>query len=203
MAVKSIHEEYVDRRPDPIEKENAHFDLVIGCWLPLAGGLRMFRTNGPGVVSGDEYCCIGTGYYLGDYLMRNIFRRGMRIKEAALLAIQAVSAAKRYDPFCGGTTQFMTITPPGKLSNFVSYNVQDAELYVSQFEHASRKLLFEIGDTASEDQKFEAYLEDFIVETRRIRRYWKNGGAPMYQYLVERLAETRPEVKSIQEDAQT
>ena len=62
--VKKIHEQYVDTRSDPVEKENARFALVIGCWLPMKRGLRLFRTDGPGVTS-EDYCCVGTGAYLG------------------------------------------------------------------------------------------------------------------------------------------
>lgn len=188
-AVKTINDEYVGKKPSA-ERESARFELIIGMWLPLAGGLRLFRTNGSAVNDAGNYHCTGFGAYLGDYLMRNIFSPTiMRIKDAALLAIQALSAAKAYDASCGGDTQFMTIFPGGKISAVVPYDVRTSEYYISEFEKLSRSLLFNIGNAAMADKDFETWLSSFADEVRRIRSFWKGEG---FGYLAKQFAKFTP-----------
>jgi 20S proteasome alpha/beta subunit len=105
----------------------------------------MFKSSGPAVLLSEPYHCTGVGAYLGDYLMRSVFKRGMLIKDATLLAIQALAAAKSYDANCGGDTQFIKLSSTGQLSNAIPYNVQDAEWHVKKFEMAARELLFGLG----------------------------------------------------------
>jgi hypothetical protein len=194
-AVKAINDEYVDTRPDPAEKEAARFDLIIGAWLPMAGGLQMFKSSGPAVLWAGRYHCTGVGAYLGDYLMRNVFTdevaRTIKIKSAALLAIQALGAAKTYDSNCGGDTHFMTIYPGGMMSPVVPYDVHSSERYISEFEILARKLLFNIGDADMSDTDFDKWLSSFTDETRRIRAFWKGQG---FDYLSRQLSQLRGEV---------
>jgi len=183
-SVKSIKEEYVDKAPSA-ERETSKFELIIGAWLPLAGGLNLFRTKGSAVNDAGSYHCTGYGAYLGDYLMRNIFTPTMRLKDAALLAIQALGAAKAYDASCGGDTQFMTIFPGGRLSALTPYDVHTSESYISEFEVLSRKLLFNIADADMDDKQFVAWFDAFSDEVRRIRAFWRGAGMT---YLSERFS---------------
>jgi 20S proteasome alpha/beta subunit len=183
-AVKTINDEYVDKKPAS-EREAARFELLIAAWLPNAGGLRLFRTRGSAVNDSGNYYCTGFGAYLGDYLMRNIFTPEMRLRDAALLAIQALGAAKTYDANCGGDTQFMTIYEGGKISGVTPFNVSSSEAYISEFENLSRKLLFSIGDSEMDDKAFETWLQSFADEMRRIRAFWKGKG---FDYMAERFS---------------
>jgi hypothetical protein len=129
-AIKAINDDYVDKKPTS-ERELAKFELIIGAWLPLAGGLNLFRTRGSAVNSAGSYHCTGVGAYLGDYLMRNVFDpRSMNIRDAVVLAIQALGAAKSYDANCGGDTQFLTIAPDGRISPTVPYDIHTSESYI-------------------------------------------------------------------------
>jgi hypothetical protein len=186
-AIKSIHADYVDSRPDQIERENARFDLIIGCWLPKGGGLNMFRASGPGIMSGENYYSAGTGAYLGDYFIKDSFMPSMGIKRAAILAIQSLLAAKTYDAHCGGPSQFLAISNSGQLSNFIPYNVHDSESYVAHFDREARRLLGEIGNAQSKDEEFEKQLSTFVSEIRRIRKFWTSAGSPEYQRIMEML----------------
>jgi hypothetical protein len=191
-AVKAINDEYVDTRTDPAEKEAAKFDLIIGAWLPLAGGLQMFKSSGPAVLPAGLYHCAGIGAYLGDYLMRNVVSQSMNLKAAALLAIQALGAAKTYDSNCGGDTQFMTISPGGGLSPVVPYTIHNSESYISQFESFSRRLLFNVGDADMSDADFEAWLTAFTDHVRVIRRLWKGQGWAELNQQLAKLRATAP-----------
>ncbi len=190
-AVKKINDDYVDTRPESHERENAKFDLIIAAWLPRGGGLRMFKSSGPAVLDADSYHCTGIGAYLGDYLMHNVFNRSMRVQDAALLAIQALSATKAYDSNCGGDTQFITISPGGALSNVVPYDVHTSEGYISDFERASRKLLFALGNLNLDDGDFRAECGEFIIEVDRLRAFWRGAGFDYMAKMLEILKEAK------------
>lgn len=184
-AVRQINTEYVDTRPDAAEREASRFDLIIASWLPLAAGLRMFRTSGPAVLPSADYHCTGMGAYLGDYLMRNVFSSSMGLKNAALLAIQALSAAKTYDASCGGDTQFITIKLGGEFSAVVPFDIRTSESYVSRFECISRDMLFDVGNKDMSEVDFETRLEEFTEEIRSIRAMWVGAS---WDYMQKHIA---------------
>jgi hypothetical protein len=192
-AIKTINDHYVDTRPEAEEREEAEFDLIIGAWLPMAGGLRMFRSSGPALLSVPEhYHCTGVGSYLGDYLMRPVFHPKMSLKETTLLAIQAFAAAKAYDAYCGGDTRFLRIISGGQITNAVPFNIEDTELYVSRFDRIARSLLFTLGDLDLDEAEFSRRLEiGFVHDVHEIRKMWKDGRSPWHQILMQRLAEFR------------
>jgi hypothetical protein len=184
-AIKAFYGEYVDSISDPYERDRARFELIIGAWLPRGGGLKMFRSDGPAVIRVDDYHCSGSGAYLGDFFMKNLAHRQMSLREAALLAIQGIAAAKSYDANCGGSTQFVCIKNGGQLSNFVPYNTHDAERYVADFENQARSLLLQLGDTESSEEHFQERLDYFVGKVKEIRRYWKSGADPEYQRFMD------------------
>lgn len=181
-AIKQVNEEYVDRRPEA-ERESAKFELIIGVSVP-PNGLRLFKTRGPTVVAAGDYHCAGSGWYLGDYLMRNTLIRSMSTREVILLAVQAFGAVKSYDANCGGETQFLMMLPSGEVTLPIAYDITRLEGHMAEFETLSRRLLLRLGDTTTtslaaavdpHDAGFEDELRDFIEQVRRIRLAWRQG----------------------------
>ena len=125
-AILKINRDYVDGHSEA-EKYNLQFGLIIGAWLPRGGGCRLWSTAGSGLIHQDPYYCQGTGEYLGHYLIRPVFKKSLSIAETVLLAIQTIAAVKKYDPNCGGDTQFVTITEGGALSAEVPYSAVGTE----------------------------------------------------------------------------
>jgi 20S proteasome alpha/beta subunit len=166
-AILGIHSDYVDAT-----KFGTEFSLIIGAWLPRGGGHQLFVSNSAGLVRRSDYDCIGAGSYLGHYVIRPVFNRQMHIKEVVLLAIQAVSAAKKYDPDCGGDTHFMTISPDGSLSGVVPYNISSSEAHIAAFEEKTRKFLFDVVHEQLDEAEFETRLGAFNYDVRGIRAFW-------------------------------
>jgi hypothetical protein len=190
-SIRTIHNEYVERSPRG-ERDAAKFDLIVAAWLPRAGGLWLFRSRGPAFLQvRDQYHCAGIGAYLGDYLMRPMFTPRMTVNQVALLAIQGFAAAKSYDQYCGGDTQFLRVNEGGQLTNVVPYDIQDSEVYVSLFERASRSLLFTVGDRTIDDAEFERKMANYASEVKSIRKMWKEGHPFQYQQFIQRLLEFR------------
>ncbi len=190
-SIRRIHDEYVDHASRG-EHETAKFELIVGAWLPKAGGLKLFKSKGRSFLQvQDNYHCAGIGAYLGDYLMRPMFTPRMTVNEVALLAIQGFATAKSYDQYCGGDTQFIRILQGGQLTNVVPYDIQGSETYVSLFERASRSLLFSVGDPTIELPEFERRLTRYMDEVKSIRKLWRDGYPFDYQRFIQQLAEIR------------
>ncbi len=73
-VVKQVTEEYVYVHPRH-EREPFEFELMIGAWLSCGGGAQLFWTSGAAVNVEPNYTCIGTGSYLGRYVIAPAFRR--------------------------------------------------------------------------------------------------------------------------------
>jgi 20S proteasome alpha/beta subunit len=172
-AVLRINREYVHGRSET-ERFNAQFELIIGAWLPRGGGCQMFATSGDGVVFRPHYECHGSGAYLGHYIIKPVYSTQMGFADAALLAIQAIAAAKNHDPACGGDTHFMTISQGGELSGIVPHDFRNVEGYLSKFDKESRVLLFRIANTRGDDAQFEECLKFFNENMRSLRAIWSN-----------------------------
>lgn len=119
---------------------------------------------------------MGSGYYLGDYVMREAFRTAKTLKEAAFLAIRAFTAAKSYDAYCGGETQFMSVLDGGGLSVEVPYDISISESFILEFEEASRKLLSAMADPHLSDADFKIRTALFVAEMERLRAFWQERG---------------------------
>jgi hypothetical protein len=162
--------------------------LLIGAWLPYGGGCKLFSTaGGPGLVRRSDYDCLGSGYYLGHYVIRPIFSPRMPIEEVVPLAIQAIAAAKKTDPNCGGDTQFMVISPGGALSAVIPYDARTSEARIAQFEQLARRLLLDVGNPKIDKAQFEAKLENFIDQCRFIRAIWTDTAGEYFQSLLAKF----------------
>jgi 20S proteasome alpha/beta subunit len=181
-AVLKINRDYVDGHSEA-EKYGLQFGLIIGAWVPR-GGYRLWATAGSGIISQEAYYCQGTGEYLGHYLIRPMFKMSMSITETVLLAIQTIAAVKKYDPNCGGDTQFVTITEGGALSAEVPYSALGVEGHIESFERMCRQLLFDVADKNLDAAGFDLKLGAFIGYTKALRESFAGRG---FNYIVEVL----------------
>lgn len=186
-AILAVHRHYVDGRSEN-ERLAAWFDLIIGAWLPRGGGYNLFSTSGSAGLVVVDHDCLGSGSYFGHYVISPIFNRQMDIEEAALLAIQAIAAAKQYDPSCGGDTQFLTISEGGLLKGGLSpYDIASSEGYLARFEHLSRQLLFDVGNRRMDKKQFEVRLNEFTRRVRSIREIWSGKGTETIGQMLSHL----------------
>jgi hypothetical protein len=111
----------------------------------------------------------------------------MPIEEVALLAIQAIAAAKNTDPYCGGDTQFMVISPGGGLSPVIPYDARASEARIAQFERVARQLLLDVGNQKIDKQQFEEKIQYFVDQCRYIRALWTNTAGDYFKDLLSRF----------------
>ena len=128
-AIKEIFENHIDLRPES-ERPDAQIYLLIAAWIPKDGGTHLFSTLSTAVTERLDCDCIGSGYYLGNFLIRPVFQNNMPMQEAILLATHALSAAKTYDVNCGGASQFVILRSDGSITNEISPNTAMSEQFI-------------------------------------------------------------------------
>ena len=181
-AIADINRRYVDGRSD-----TERFDLIIGAWLPRGGGLKLFSTAGGSGVIRRDHECLGSGYWLANIIANPMFHRRMRLDETVLLAIQAIAAAKKYDPYCGGDTNFMVIARGGAISAAVPYRAVEVENYIADFDNSSRRLLLDLGNAELQEADIERKLAEFVEVGRRVRAFLRNRGFDYMTSFLQRL----------------
>jgi len=173
-AIKAIHDGYIYSRPE-YERPALEFGFVIGAWLPKGGGAKLFSTSGSAVNIQTDYSCLGTGDYLGHYLIRPVFTQMLNMNAVVLLATQVLAAAKGYDASCGGVSTFCIITDGGELRPLYDYFFFQVEGFVSQYDQQTRSLLFQIADAGVTDENFNRTLGMFVESVKHLRESWKRN----------------------------
>jgi hypothetical protein len=124
-ALKKVH----DKLPDhPDFKTNA---LVA---IQIQGQGKLYENaGGSNMISPVQHpCqCVGYGQSLGWYFASSLFRPGMPIKSAKIVAAHLVRNVKDYSEYCGGETHLIEVPEQGS-SSFIDdkSEVEQLELYL-------------------------------------------------------------------------
>jgi 20S proteasome alpha/beta subunit len=173
-AVKPVIDDYVLARP-AYEREVLEFSLLVGCHAadgPSAGH-KLFAVRSNGVVNNiEDYECLGTGSYLGHYLLKPSFHEFMSLDATMLLASQALRAAKDYDASCGGPSSFEVIMSNGNHET-VAYDFYNTDAFLRHYEMFEAQLRFAIAPQNKDDLLLELRLKEFTDAVRGIRATWK------------------------------
>lgn len=173
-AIKRVNDEYVDTRPAG-EKDLARFELLIAVATTDSVPV-LYSTSGPALMESREYECIGSGAYLGHYLIRPAFSESLTISNAVLIAAQALAAAKEYDASCGGRSTFMVLHNDLSITPITHYDFRQMEAKLSDYEQASKEFLLSLGNPRTGDAAFNEALLKFTDSIREIRRTWEVEG---------------------------
>jgi hypothetical protein len=120
----------------------------------------------------DGYECLGTGSYLGHYLLGPSFQEYMSLDTTMLLASQALRAAKDYDASCGGPSSFEVITSNGNHQT-VAYDSYNTDAFSRHYEMFEAQLRFAMAPQNRDDLLFELRLKEFTDAVSNIRATWK------------------------------
>lgn len=157
-AVHAIQERYVDKAPKA-ERDAARFDLIIAFMLK-SGHLQLVSTVGRRVLPVDRCACLGAGWYVGLPVIESAYDPNMRIKDAVIVAIQAIGAAKRRVEGVGGHTQFLLMGEQ-VVSGLVGHDPEATQELILQYERAAGQLLLRAGDFDLDDDKFKEKVLNF------------------------------------------
>ena len=153
-AIRPSMEDYKKSGLDQTQKP----EFVLAISSPSRGP-QLFAISSTSIPSVDHFTFRGSGNYLAKYVM-NAFSLPMKVpmRETVLAALYALTAAKRYDAFVGGGSQFLALRGMSAIGiSYFNFQPEESQL-IDEFERSCGSLLCSIVDT---DIKAEALQEKF------------------------------------------
>lgn len=129
------------------------FELLLAIYSPT-NGLAMFKTRDGAVCELRGYECLGSGSYLGHYLVRDQYQRLGRTNASLdgilFLSVSALTNIKNYDDGCGGRSEFVVLRRDGTMSDVVSFDISPPSRAAMEKDSPEfRKLLKDLSATRS------------------------------------------------------
>lgn len=183
-TLKPLHESYVDRVPTE-DRGLASFDFVVAIVSSVDRRAGLFATSAGAIAEFTTRQCVGSGGYLGEYVLRKWTGSSLTVDQAVMLAMQALVAAKEHDAYCGGYSQFLTVKS-GVVSAVVSQDVRQAEEQILRYESLVSGLLVVIGDRTKSSIEFHRSVDEFRSEILDMRTRLGGGGGS-HQALMQSL----------------
>ncbi len=172
-VVSSVYANHIDKRL-PHELYDSEIQLLIAV-RDEGEGLCLFATKKTAVIRIDTYDCIGSGASLGHYIIGPSYDAKLNERRVLMLAIQALTATKDHDPYCGGDSEIIilredgTISPPRNAQSPLS--LQFAETIIREFNADSRRLLLALTDPATMDEA-RPQVDYFSSKMKYTREQW-------------------------------
>lgn len=127
-----IHRKHIFPHPDRGIQGGPDFNLMIGLWSPV-DGIGLYSTDVTALDPVKTYDCLGSGDYLGHYIIRPRFRDGMTLKRVIFLATTALQRIKAYDPNCGGQSEIAVLMNTGELTDVEQFDISQGEAFSLAF----------------------------------------------------------------------
>jgi 20S proteasome alpha/beta subunit len=172
-VVSSVYANHIDKRL-PHELYDSEIYLLIAVWSE-SEGLSLFASRKTAVIRIDTYDCIGTGAYLGHYIIGPSYDDKLNERRVLMLAIQALAATKSHDPYCGGDSEIVilhedgTTSPPNNTQT--PHSFEFAETIIRTFQADAQRLLVTLTDPATLAEA-QPQVDAFAAKMRYTREQW-------------------------------
>jgi 20S proteasome alpha/beta subunit len=141
-------------------------------WSPKEG-LLPISIEDASVNEFQGYDCIGSGEYLGHYLIRPKYKSlklPISFDSVVLLSAYALMSIKGYDEACGGKSEMVVVRKRDGVSPVRVLNITKGERYSWGFDKAVQNLYFALFDPKTTDAHMAAHLHAFQSNMKSIRR---------------------------------
>jgi hypothetical protein len=165
--------------------------FLIGITTPKESGLFSSRESAIPPVDGFEFR--GTGSYIGHYIMKSMDSMGMQLmtlKEAVLVGLCILSAAKRNDANCGGGSQFLVVRGMGSF-RFGTASLDLTGAYMDEYERLIRSFMMAVGTPASSEEFVKAMAA--FADSAHDLHLRMCGVGSYYRMLLDSLSQLSPE----------
>jgi 20S proteasome alpha/beta subunit len=196
-ALKKMHQEHLYKHPR-FRTGDLSIGFVGSIWSPMNHALYNFSTDDTSITRFRGYDCIGTGDYLGHFLIRSRYKNAKRpiaLEDVILIATSTLMAIKSYDADCGGDSEFVVVRNDGRLSPVRHLDIGKGERYSEFFDEAVRHLYFAYADPRAQEVDLAASLHAFKCNLSSARHFAQN-----VQHLKEQFDavpdKDEPQVKS-------
>jgi 20S proteasome alpha/beta subunit len=183
IVVRIMQETYVDKRPKE-EREDAAFYLLVA--LAAKGSApQLYYSQAGALVQFDEYFAVGSGGDLAEMAMKRSYAANMKVRDVIPLSACAIASAKRHDAYCGGPSQFTSITE-GVVSSVVPFDLRSLENMIFEHERRAAALFLDAGNQSMSDKRFGEEILKFKMQSEDMRAAFRRDGAP-WRVLVNQL----------------
>jgi 20S proteasome alpha/beta subunit len=162
-ALENIHQEFLYKNPR-FKSGDLAVSFLGSFWSPVDTALYTFSTTDTSMMKVLGYDCLGTGSYLGQYLIRPKYKNAPRpisLDTVLLTAVNALTAIKAYDTDCGGYSEFLLLKKDGMMSSVRTLDIA-SERYSDFFDEATRNLYFICANPETSALDREKQVREFL-----------------------------------------
>jgi hypothetical protein len=128
-----MHQKHVHPHPDRNFSGGPAFTLLFALSL-IGSRTELFVTDETAIDEVLTYDCIGTGEYLGHYIIGPRYRGAtVGLERTIFTALTALERIKRYDPDCGGYSDFIVLYDSGATQEKSRFDIQTGEQFSQVF----------------------------------------------------------------------
>jgi 20S proteasome alpha/beta subunit len=128
-GIKELYQEHIFKHP---KRYDVEVQLLVGLWSAKDEAVAFYSTEDTAVPRMYGYDCLGSGEVLAHQYIRPRYKRVTSTTqkprhtetEVRRLAIEAMRQVKKYDPYCGGDIECLTLTNDGQMSSVVKLGVK-------------------------------------------------------------------------------
>jgi 20S proteasome alpha/beta subunit len=200
IVLLRIHRRHIFKHPDRQWAGGPSFNLLFALWSPLESRASLYATDQTAINEIARYECIGSGDYLGHYIIRPRFQEpDNTLRRTLLVAITALVRIKAYDPDCGGNSEFIVLHNGGALGNVQDFNISQEEEFSKTFHEAASLIYEELTEAADLDgraaERYTRRLLDVAIRERRQQKREQEARKELMKALLSRALLDREEKK--------
>jgi hypothetical protein len=199
----TLEEEYrrhVLNHPDHAIDGTLQYRMVIAFWR-AGDKVRLFKTTQTAMHEVAGYDCIGSGDYLGHYIIGPHFTQWLDERKALSLSSLMLAGVKGYVEGCGGVSCFCALRDDGMVADTVSLGspIIPPRTMVEWLEYSSKgyqylvgQLLLRAANPALSDSDFGKNLEIFCQQIIEMRERWTAHAVHEGMILIDREGKPVP-----------
>lgn len=199
-ALEKVFKAHVYAAPADMQGE-LEFSVIIGLWSE-ANGLALLETSGTSAIySPDDHSCIGLGKSHARKMADQWFTRGLSKENLVLMANYILRQTKKYEPYCGGDTQMLSLGAHGAVQSHAPEESKDDEGYSELFDMFIRVPFAVCAKDDATEQQFEycKNLMKLISDLRKTQKLNRVMSEVQKAELIRRILlgpDKPPEIKS-------
>jgi 20S proteasome alpha/beta subunit len=152
-GLRIVFENHAYLDPDWGGSDSPDFQFAIALYSPIDGTF-LLKTERTIAFTVTDKVCLGTGAYLGDYLLKRLYLSSTQtLNDAVALATYVLHQTKAHDIYCGGASEFAILWNTGERSEVQSGDVSLNEKYAVSFDEFSKKIFYAVADLGKTDEE--------------------------------------------------
>jgi 20S proteasome alpha/beta subunit len=165
----NIHTKHVFPHPLRGYSGGPDFNLVVGLFSPH-DGVGLYSTEETALDVIPTFHCIGTGEYLGRYIIHPRYPGPQAsLSKVLFTAITALSRIKNFDADCGGKSLFAVLRSNGELGYESEFDISQGEKFSDTFFNYATSLYTLIAESPLTDEEVKRQIDFFVQDINGAR----------------------------------